>query len=189
MGAPIENNSTVKANYYLDRYKAAIEPYKNQCVGSYVFLWGQKQERTPTWYGVFMENGNETESVDVMHFIWKHEWPNNRTPKLLDFKLDDKTAYDNVRLKAENTYDVMLQVEDPDGDQIEYIWDVKPESTDLGDGGDFESTPESIEGLILEDGEGIKFKAPNDPGAFRLFIYANDGNGHTAHANIPFYVN
>jgi hypothetical protein len=27
-------------------------------------------------------------------------------------------------------------------------WDVKPESTDLGDGGDFESTPESISGLI-----------------------------------------
>ena len=32
------------------------------------------------------------------------------------------------------------------------------------------------------------FKAPSNPGAYRLFISVKDGNKHTAHANIPFWV-
>jgi hypothetical protein len=186
--APIENNSTVKADFYLERYKTAIAPYTDQCLGSYVFLWGQKQERTPTWYGIFMENGNETESVDVMHFIWNGEWLANRTPKLVEFKLDGKTAYDNINLKVGEKYEVTTIIEDPDSDNIEYVWDVKPESTDLGDGGDFESTPPSLEGLVSGEGPNVEFTAPEEGGAYRIFIYANDGNGHTAHANIPFLV-
>ena len=186
--APIENNSTVKADFYLERYKTAIAPYTDQCLGSYVFLWGQKQERTPTWYGIFMENGNETESVDVMHYIWNGEWPENRTPKLIDFKLDGKTAVDNINLHVGVNYEASVMIEDPENDTIEYIWDVKPESTDLGDGGDFESTPPSLTGLISGKGSNIEFTAPEQGGAYRLFIYANDGHGHTAHANIPFLV-
>jgi len=187
-GAPIENNSTVKANRYLERFNTAIKPFHDQCLGSYVFLWGQKQERTPTWYGVFMKDGNETESVDVMHFIWKNEWPQNRTPKILNFKLSGKTAYDNVYLESGNEYEVNVEIEDPEDDQINYLWDVKPESTDLGDGGDFETTPPSISGLISGQGPTVKITAPNKAGAYRLFIYASDKKGHTAHANIPFYV-
>ncbi len=188
-GAPIENNSKVKADFYLKRYQTAIEPQVKQCLGSYVFLWGQKQERTPTWYGVFMEDGNETESIDVMHYIWNKEWPANRSPFLLDFHLDGKTGHDNIYLNAGQKYTASVKIEDKDGDHIQYVWDVKPESTDLGDGGDFESTPLSISDLIDGENETIKMIAPHDSGAYRLFIYANDGNGHTAHANIPFYVN
>lgn len=188
-GAPIENNSTVKANYYLERYKTAIEPSKKQCLGSYVFLWGQKQERTPTWYGIFMKNGNETESVDAMHYLWNNEWPANRTPKLLDFKLAGKTAYENIRLDVGQKYSALVRIEEPEGDKIEYVWDIKPESTDLGDGGDYESTPESLVGLVIGEGDEVEINAPSKSGAYRLFIYANDGKGHTAHGNIPFFVN
>ena len=188
-GAPIENNSTVKAQYYLDRYNTAIDSQKKQCLGSYVFLWGQKQERTPTWYGIFMENGNETESVDVMHFIWNKEWPANRTPYLEEFVLDGKGSNDNVRLEPGKRYKAKVSVKDHEGDGIKYSWDIMPESTDLGDGGDFESTPESPEGLIVGDEAAVTFTAPKGAGAYRIFIYADDQNGHTAHANIPFYVN
>lgn len=186
--APIENNSTVKAEFYLERYKTAIEPYTDQCLGSYVFLWGQKQERTPTWYGIFMENGNETESVDVMHYIWQNEWPANRSPKLVEFKLDDKTAYESIFLSLNKHYEAEVEIEDSEGDEINYFWDIKPESTDLGDGGDFESTPESLTGLIHGEGNTIDLTAPSVAGAYRLFIYADDGHGNTAHANIPFFV-
>jgi hypothetical protein len=187
--APIENNSTVKANYYKERYKTAIASQPDQCLGSYVFLWGQKQERTPTWYGIFMENGHETESVDVMHYLWNDKWPSNRSPQLIEFRLDGKTAYDNIYLEPGIKYEAVVNISDGDGDVIEYVWNVMPESTDLGDGGDFESTPESMPELLHGNGEVVELEAPAHSGAYRIFIYANDGQGKTAHANIPFFVN
>ena len=103
--APIEENSTLKATNYLKRYVGGIEADSLQCIGSYVFLWGNKQERTPTWYGIFLEDGRETESVDVMHFIWNGKWPQNRTPQIVAYSLNSKTANDNVELVAGEEYD------------------------------------------------------------------------------------
>ena len=74
-GAPIENDSTVKANAYKKRFETVIGADRKQCVGSYVFLWGHKQERTPTWYGMFLESGEETPAVDVMQYLWTGAWP------------------------------------------------------------------------------------------------------------------
>lgn len=187
-GAPIEDNSTVKAANYLKRYKGGIEADSLQCIGSYVFLWGNKQERTPTWYGIFLEDGQETESVDMMHYIWNGEWPENRTPQIEEFLLDGKTALQNVTLEAGREYRAKVSIVDIENDPIEYLWEILPESTDLKDGGDYEERPQAVTGLFKRQQEGeLVFTAPTD-GYYRLFIYATDGNNHSATANIPFQV-
>lgn len=187
-GAPIENHSSQKADFYLERYRTAIEPYKDQCVGSYVFLWGQKQERTPTWYGIFLETGEETESVDVMHYIWNGEWPANRTPRIEDYQLAGRVAADNIYLDTGETVPANLTVTDPEGDPLAYRWVVMEETTDLGHGGDKESVPPSLSGLIEGEGPEVTFTAPATEGAYRLFVYASDDHNNAAHANIPFFV-
>ena len=188
-GAPIEDNSSVKADNYRSRYAAAIAPDSMLGLGSYVFLWGQKQERTPTWYGVFLASGEKTESVDAMQRLWTGSWPDNRAPRLERALLDGRTAYDGIRLAPGETYAAEVIATDPDGDPLTYVWDVKPESTDLGEGGDFESTPRSIAGRFTPEGAPTStFTAPAEEGAYRLFIYVYDNAAHAAHANIPFYV-
>lgn len=187
-GAPIEENSTVKAANYLNRYKGGIESDSTQCVGSYVFLWGQKQERTPTWYGIFLENGNETESVDVMHYLWNNSWPKNRTPQIELFQINGKTAYENVTLEAGEIADASAVVKDFENDEIQFTWEILPESKDLQDGGDEEKRPKNIPFEIVSQQNGqLTFKAPKS-GNYRLFAYATDGNNHAATANIPFMV-
>ncbi|MGH1436904.1 MAG: glycoside hydrolase family 2 TIM barrel-domain containing protein [Lewinella sp.] len=187
--APLENNSTQKANFYQERYQTAILPNLDQCVGSYVFLWGQKQERTPTWYGMFMPDGEETASVDVMHYLWNDTWPNNRSPQLDSFLLNGQVASSSIYLDAGATYPSQVFASDPDGDPITYHYEIKPESTDLGDGGDHESVPHSLEGLIAENGKAaITFTAPEVEGAYRILVTVADGQNHMGHANIPFYV-
>ncbi len=189
-GAPIENNSSVKADAYARRYQIAIASDTTHCVGSYVFLWGQKQERTPTWYGMALPNGDRTEAMDVMQHAWTGSWPANRTPRLEEALLDGKTAYDNVMLKAGQTYPAEVMSTDPDGDTLTYFWEVMRETTDLGHGGDLESVPERLDTLVAgADQAQVTLTAPNEPGAYRLFVYVYDGQGHGAHANIPFFVN
>jgi hypothetical protein len=183
----IEQTSKEKAEAFIERYKIAIKSDPVNCMGSYVFLWAQKQERTPTWYGMFLANGNVTETVDAMQYVWTGAWPENRCPTLESFILDELTAYDNVRLKAGESYAAAVQAKDYENDPITYKWEVLPESTDLGLGGDYESRPETLLSIEVSEAE-IELAAPLNPGAYRLFVYATDDGERTATANIPFLV-
>jgi len=188
-GAPLENDSTTKANFYQRRFEQVIQADPKQCLGSYVFLWGHKQERTPTWYGMFLNSGEETAAVDVMHHVWTGHWPATRSPQLAGAWLDGKTARQNIHLKAGQTYTAKVQASGENDSPLKYAWEIMPESTDLKTGGDFESRPQSLPGLIpAAPGNEIAIKAPAKPGAYRLFAYVFDAHGHAAHVNIPFFL-
>ncbi|MGI9249363.1 MAG: DUF4038 domain-containing protein [Woeseiaceae bacterium] len=187
-GAPIEATSSQKADSYRRGYRDKLEPLEGQLIGSYAFLWGQKQERTPTWFGFFTEAGEETETVDIMHHIWNGEWPENRAPQVRSIKLDGKVARDNVTLVAGESYVATVDMFDTDGDAIRFRWELKPESVSTQVGGDYEEPIANLDGQISDTGAAkTEVKAPA-PGTYRLFVYAYDGQGHAAHANIPFLV-
>ncbi len=188
-GAPIENDSTTKANLYQKRFETVIGADHRQCVGSYVFLWGHKQERTPTWYGMFLDSGEVTPAVDVMQYVWTGSWPAVRCPQIEGAWLDGRTAYQDIHLKSGQTYTARVSAMDLNQHPLSYGWDVLEESTDLKTGGDFEHRPQSVPDVVeAVQGGQITLKAPARPGAYRLFAYVHDGHGHAGHVNIPFYV-
>ncbi len=186
--APIEENTTIKANNYLKRYNQGIAADSLQCAGSFVFLWGNKQERTPTWYGIFLEDGSETESVDVMHYVWNGKYPENRSPQVIGFTLNGKTAYDNITIAPNVICKALFEATDPDGDTLTYRYELLYESTDLREGGDAETRPDAVSmNNMTVKGNELQFTAP-EAGKYRLFVYAYDGKGNAATANIPFLV-
>ncbi len=188
-GAPLEQTSSEKAATYQRGYSTVIEPAAGQNIGDYVFLWGWKQEKTPTWYGIFTQTGEATEVMDVLQHVWTGSWPQNRAPQIEPISLNGKSAEQNVKLKPGKSYRAGASVTDSDGDPLTYQWQVKSESDSTQLGGDYEEYISSLPGLIADPAaEEIKMKAPSKPGAYRLFVYAYDGHGHAAHANIPFYV-
>ncbi|MCB2195699.1 MAG: hypothetical protein KQH79_07550 [Bacteroidetes bacterium] len=187
---PIEQTSSEKAESYIHRYKVAIEADSMHCLGSYVFYWGQKQERTPTWYGLFTEDGQPTETIDAMQHLWTGEWPDNRAPRMDSLRLNGLSAFENIKLDKSEKYFAEVYIHNYENDSLDCSWEVLYESTDLGVGGDHESRPQSLEGLITKNGHySIELTAPNETGAFRLFIYVMDDQNKVATANIPFYVN
>ena len=186
--ASVEETSSEKAAVYKSRYEASIasDPH---CLGSYVFLWGQKQERTPTWYGLFTEDGEENEVVDVMQYLWSGQWPENRAPHLDSVRLDGKKVLDFICLKPGQTYTADVYVSDPDSDPLTARWELLPESTDLKEGGDRESRPQAIRGRVQSESVNrAMLTAPIHSGAYRLFLYVTDGHNNVATANIPFLV-
>ncbi|WP_208292237.1 glycoside hydrolase family 16 protein [Sphingobacterium paludis] len=186
--ASIEESSSEKAAVYRSRYEASIAKDK-QCVGSYVFLWGQKQERTPTWYGVFTEAGEENEVVDVMEYLWTGKYPKNRAPHIKIFQLDGRQAQDMIYVDAKRSYPLNVMVHDPNHDKLTTRWELLPESTDLKEGGDRESRPQPIAGLVKPQGvDSAVLTTPEKAGAYRIFVYVTDGKNKVATANIPFYV-
>jgi len=188
-GAPVEQNSSEKAANYLKSYQLAIASDSDQILGSYVFYWGQKQERTPTWYGMFLEDGSKTETIDVMNHIWTGDWPVNRSPQIKKFLLDSRSTSNDVVIRAGKAYSASVNASDPDGDDLQYHWEIKHESKATEVAGDPEQIPETIYGLIDHpDSDRIVLTAPAATGAYRLFVYVRDGNGNAGHANIPFLV-
>lgn len=188
--APIEETSTEKAKSYRERYEGGIQGGSGRALGSYAFLWGQKQETTPTWYGLFLDSGESTEVVDTLQYLWTRTWPEHRAPSISEFLIDGKKATQNIRVNANKNYAVKLNASQPNNEPFQIRWEVLPESTDIGAGGDYESRPKAVDGLIVKDnGNGIiDFKAPPKSGAYRLFAYVTTEHQKAAVANIPFYV-
>lgn len=187
--APIEETSSEKAAVYKSRYQYSVEKDVENCLGSYVFLWGQKQERTPTWYGVFTAKGEESEVVDVIHYLWKGSFPVNQAPHLYSFQLNSLKSNQNVYLKPQQDYPAEVTVSDPDNDKLSYYWEMLPEATKVGEGGDHEDKPDALKFIYKVNSDGkITLTTPKESGAYRLFVYVSDGNNNVATANIPFYV-
>ena len=189
-GAPIEQHSTEKGRHYLASYRTLIEPFLGPGLGSYAFLWGQKQERTHTWFSLFTERGESTAAVDVLQFVWTGRAPSNQAPVLESLSLARRTAADGIRLAAGRRYSAKAKVVDPDGDPVLYRWRVKPESTETAVGGDLEAPIEDVDGLFVgtTDQAQVTLNAPDRSGPYRLYVTASDGQGHAAYANVPFLV-
>jgi hypothetical protein len=188
-GAPLENTSTEKAETYQRSYEHSVKGAGHLAFGSYVFLWGTKQERTHTWFGLLLPNGKggveKTAAVDVMSYEWTGKWPANRSPEISP--IQSSAGEKEVAPGAEWTASVTAK--DPDGDKLIYGWEVREETHDAKEGGDAEAAPPAHpEALLHADGASATFRAPQQPGAYRMYVAVHDGHGGIATANVPFYV-
>jgi hypothetical protein len=183
-GAPLEMTSTQKADFYRRSYTSAVLEAPGLALGSYAFTWGFKMEATATWFGMFLADGSRLGSVDAMTELWSGEVPANRAPLTEPLIIDGSAELDpGTRLR------VRVDVSDPDGDPVEVTWALRQESGDYATGGDFRPNLPDIDGAIIESGkDGAVVKMPEYPGAYRLFMYAYDGAGNAATANVPLLV-
>ncbi len=189
-GAPIEETSTEKAQATYRRYVDVIRGDAGHCLGSFVFLWGQKQETTHTWYGMFQDD-LATESVDAMQYLWSGRWPANRAPAVLSIDVTGFADAGRIYLEPEQPYEAKVEAYDSDYDPLAFRWDIRPEveipKDSYAGGGEKPAMP--IAGLIRsDDTPRIEFTAPEKQGPYRLFVQVHDGQGHVGYANVPFYV-
>jgi hypothetical protein len=186
-GAAIEPHSSEKARTYFATHKlvTSINDGKELCLGTFAFLWGWKQEKTSTWFGMYLETMEKLPQVDAMVKAWTGKWPKNRCPKILSVKANfmGKKVSPSTKLIA------TVEALDPEGDNLIFNWLVVEESKAQSVGGDKEYVPPSFPQLTLinNDPQAV-IKSPSKRGAYRLFLTIRDGRGNAATANIPFFV-
>jgi hypothetical protein len=183
-GAPYEQTSTDKAAFYRRAFEEGIAAAPGFALGSYAFLWGSKMEGTETWFGMFLEDGSRTGAVDAMTEIWSGSPPHDLAPTVEPLVLDG-----NAQVDPGDEVIVRSIVADPEGGDVRARWVLRPEANEFATGGDFRPNLPEIDGVIVESSaEGARLRMPEEPGPYRLFLYADDQSGNAATANVPLLV-
>ena len=152
-GAKIEPTNGFKANQRLRRYKNIIESDKDLCLGSYCFLWGQKQESTSTWHGMYLSNGHPTEAVDVMQYCWIGNWPKQRSPSIMQIKLNGDNWKKNHVFKNREEVSLEFIYKKNDNDSLIFDFQLYPETFSNKGGGDFQESPDEIDFEIIKQSD------------------------------------
>jgi hypothetical protein len=184
-GAAPEPTSTQKAQVYRDGYARGIAAERDKlCLGSYVFAWGNKQEATATWFGMFLPDGTRTAAVDAMQEAWTGKQPANRVPTVEPIQVEG-----GPRFAAGATFTARVAAADPENDKLQYQWLLAKETEEYGVGGDHEAAPQSFPDAVTGGTEATaRVKLPAHGGGYRLFVFVRDGKGGGAVANIPLFV-
>lgn len=187
--AKVEPPNGLKAEQRLRRYQELIEKDKELCLGSYCFLWGQKQESTATWHGMFLSNGNPTEAVDVMQYCWTGKWPQFRAPSIKNISLENIGWRKDHTLAPSTQATLKIEYLKYNNEEIIVEYVLFPEAFSEKIGGDIQKSPDPINLEILEQSDNeLIFKSPEKKGAYRLFAFVKNKKNQSSVANIPFLV-
>lgn len=177
-----EPTSTAKAEMYRDNVNAFTQD-KSHCLGSYAFLWGDKQEGTATWFGMLLPDGKRTAAVDVMSEFWTGKKPKNLCPVIASLTLDG-----SQHRQKDDTVTVKLTASDPENDELNVRWVVTGEADSYATGGDKQAAPKELQGLFTsQDLSGATLNLPAVAGIYRIYAYVDDGDG-AATANVSIRV-
>ncbi|HEX8341219.1 MAG TPA: glycoside hydrolase family 2 TIM barrel-domain containing protein [Tepidisphaeraceae bacterium] len=182
---PQELTSTAKAKLYRATYEETILAEKDKlCLGGYAFTWGNKQEATATWFGLFLGTGERLEPVDTLTELWSGKKPENRCPQIEPLKVVGAD-----RAKPGDTIKAQLAVVDPEGDPLKIEWRLEKDMSMYQEGGDFQPDAPRFPDAILKQGEkDVEVKMPGDAGGYFLYALVKDGNNGAAVANVPLFV-
>lgn len=193
--ASIEQTSEEKRVVYEERYNNYIAA-NPRCLGSFVFLWGQKEERTPTWFSMFAETdvdglplkGEKTPMVEAMQRVWTGTELAQTAPVIQEhMTLNGQLGATDVKVLPSQELTAEVKVMDKENDKLTFVWEMLKEATVLGFGGSHEPRPDRVGEVLTTDTPTLVFKAPAS-GNYRLYVYVLDGTGFVATENIPFQV-
>jgi hypothetical protein len=189
-GTFIEKTSTANADIVAKNYTTIFGEHPGQCLGGYIFYWGQRQERTHTVFSLIHEGGYTTQALEILQYFWAGTSPRNWCPRIQSFYVKGVNTAD-VFLDDSTRYEATLDAFDPDNDSLFARWEIREEGIYAGKvGGEKEAEP-----LVVSQSNGLQpctstlsFVTPSTEGPFRLYVFVYDNRQHVATANIPFYV-
>lgn len=209
-----EQSSWEKMNFVRQQY-GFIRSDSAACLGSYAFLWDQKNEYTPTWFSLYTAKGEQTGVIDGLQWSWTGLPPLQPSPHIKSLKINGIIADKDIYLQAGKQCMVNLQYDGLERNGLELRWEIQP------DKGEFYFDPSVNQpgnpvidsgtqmvpahmvhasplvgsgrspdkGLLSRDKKtAISLRVPAANGPYRLYVYLHDkASGKTGTANSCFY--
>lgn len=185
-GAPREPTSTQKAAQYRATYEQSVLAERGKlALGSYAFIWGNKQEGSTTWFGLFLPTGERVTATDALSELWTGKAPANRCPQIKPLELEPGEKAD-----AGQTIRATVDVMDPENDALTIEWALTGVPEKYVSGGDVQPKPQQFPGAIVKNGSRTaEVRMPGKPGQYWLYCIVRDGRGGAATACAPLLVN
>ena len=176
--------STAKADVYRAAYNTTILPEKGKlCLGSYCFLWGNKEEATATWFGMFLPDGSHLESVDAVSELWTGNAPGIPCPKILSMRVDRDQVRPGSPIHA------TLETANPSGHSLNVKWILTLDPARYITGGAHSDSARVIDNAITSGNlRGADIQMPAESGPYWLYAYVRDDAGGAATAVVPLDV-
>lgn len=173
-----------KIEMYRKSYNAFMAD-SELCLGSYAFLWGNKQEATTTWFGMLLSDGKRLGTADAMSELWSSKPAENKCPVIESFQLEGSDW-----VLPESKLKLKLKYSDAENDKVQVRWILRPEADTYVTGGDFQETPEPIENAFAnQSADGSEVNLPATEGIYRVYVFVEDDlHRNAATANIPVKV-
>jgi hypothetical protein len=183
-GAPLEVSSTEKAGMYRNAWETTILPEKGKLgLGSYAFLWGNKEEATATWFGMKLRDGSKLEAVDMMTQLWTGLPVADPCPKLKSMTVDRN------QIKPGDIVTATLEVSDPRGRPLKVEWLLTVDPQRYLTMGQFQKDATVIpEAVVRGDLGGAEIRMPTKVGPYWLYAYVRNDDGGAATMVVPLNV-
>jgi Glycosyl hydrolases family 2, TIM barrel domain len=182
-----ELSSTAKVAAYRQAYMNNVLEQSGVCLGSYAFLWGQKQEVTATWFSLLLHDNSRLATVDTLSELWTGKPLANRCPQIDSLLVENR---ESVLVKAGEKVRVALKTSDPENDKLQVTWQLFADEEQYGTGGDAEATANLLsQAIVQSDATSAEIELPTDGGLYRIFATVRDSHGGAAIANVPVRVN
>ncbi len=183
-GAPYEAPSSQKAAQIKKRH-AQLPRDNPRYLGNLAFFWGQRQERTHTWFNFFDQENRLSSTVPALARAWGKPYRANEPPQIQNLEASLSNGY-HAFYKPGSPQWAHLKVKDPEGDSLHFRWTIRPEDWFTIKG---EAPAPTTLGIPLGPyHDSLHFQAPPKSGPYRLFVKVTDGQDNFATANFPFYV-
>lgn len=183
-GALIEPTSTQKAAFYKQSYDGAVTSQPGLCLGSYVFLWGWKQEGTATWFGMMLPDGTRLDPVQAMSEEWTGHPVAVPGPQIQPIEVHGLSS-----VAPGSTVRASVVASDPADHPITVEWQLQRDAEVHGVGGDFEPATVAIpQAIVHASNSDVELHMPQQPGVYRLYAIARDDQHQGATANVPILV-
>lgn len=188
-GAPIETTSTNKEKQYRENHRIFCTHY-SESLGAVAFYWGQKQERTHTWFNIFDNEGRKSQVFYELQNIWTNKIDTTIfTPQIKYMLLAGKGAMDNLIFIPNEITVAQLLFENTIDSTLQYNWEIFEEEWNYRGEGEAHKLPNKISGCFEKIENSVAtIKMPSVEGPYRIFVSVYDEFGNFSTTNTPFYV-